>query len=263
MKYSLINEKPEIFLKAVSKELKEKGQREMWKISSDILYRLNEYFINKWNKPKKTKQDFLDKKQEQIRFNDIKEYFETYKPSEKTKKFYREKMDKNPKYPIDSKLTELTSNAVPASTNPYQLSIIYNRDYDFSFLKDSKRFVNGFTFNKSNIKEIEPLIWKFVILHEEGHLFDICKKFIEGDREEIVGTAQAYYGSDEEYQKGMDMESGANAQAIDNMYRKDRREFLKQTTTSKKDIENISKNNKRGVKQMYLGKFLDKSKTYK
>lgn len=47
------------------------------------------------------------------------------------------------------------------------------------------------------------------------------------------------------------------------MYRKDRRELLKQTTTSKKDIENISKNNKRGVKQMYLGKFLDKSKTYK
>ena len=58
MKYSLINEKPEIFLEAVSKELKEKGQREMWKISSDILYRLNEYFINKWNKPKKTKKDF-------------------------------------------------------------------------------------------------------------------------------------------------------------------------------------------------------------
>ena len=47
MKYSLINEKPEIFLEAVSKELKEKGQREMWKISPDILYRLNEYFINK------------------------------------------------------------------------------------------------------------------------------------------------------------------------------------------------------------------------
>ena len=52
MKYSLINEKPEIFLEAVSKELKEKGQREMWKISSDILYRSNEYFINKWKKRK-------------------------------------------------------------------------------------------------------------------------------------------------------------------------------------------------------------------
>ena len=262
MKYSLINEKPEIFLEAISKEMKEKGQREMWKISSDILYRLNEYFIHKWNKPKKTKQDFLDKKQEQFRFNDIKEYFEKYNPSEETKKFYREKMDKNPKYPINSKLTELSSNVVPASTNPYQLSIVYNRDYDFSFLKDAKRFVNGFTFDKSNIKKIEPLIWKFVILHEEGHLFDICKKYIEGNREN-VGTAQAYYGSDEEYKKGVDMESGANAQAIDNMYRKDRREFLKQTTTSKKDIENISKDDKRSVRQMYLGKFLDKSKTYK
>lgn len=42
------------------------------------------------------------------------------------------------------------------------------------------------------------------------------------------------------------------------MYRKDRREFLKQTSTTKKDIENISKDPRRKTRQMYLGKLLEK-----
>lgn len=248
-----------IFLEAVSKEMKEKGQREMWKQYSSVLYKLNSYFTKKWSNPKKTKKDYLQKKEEQKRFVEIKEYFERYNPSEKTKKFYREKMEKYPDYPINSKKTEYTrDSAIPAETNPYALSIIYNRDYDFSFLKDSNRFINGFTFDKSDIKKVEPLIWKFVILHEEGHLYDFAKKYIETGNVSILGTAEAFYGSDDEYKHGVDMESEANSQALKTMYRKDRREFLKQTSTTKKDIENISKDPRRGTKQMYLGKLLEK-----
>lgn len=248
-----------VFLEAVSKEMKEKGQREMWKQYSSVLYKLNSYFTKKWNKPRKTKEEHLQKKEEQKRFAEIKEYFEKANPSEETKKFYREKMEKYPNYPIDSEATEYTRDSVsPAGTNPYALSIIYNRNYDFSFLKDAKRWVNGFTFDKSDIKKVEPLIWKFVILHEEGHLYDFAKKYIETGRMSTLGTAQALYGSDDEYKQGVDMESEANSQALKTMYRKDRREFLKQTSTTKKDIEDISKDPRRRTRQMYLGKLLEK-----
>ena len=54
------------------------------------------------------------------------------------------------------------------------------------------------------------------------------------------------------------MESEANSQALKTMYRKDRREFLKQTSTTKKDIEDISKESNRRARQMYLGKLLEK-----
>ena len=97
-----------VFLEGISKEMKEKGQREMWKQYSDVLYKLNAYLTNKWNKPKKTKEDYLQKKEEQERFEGIKRYFEKFNPSEETKKFYREKLNKNPNYPINSKNIELT-----------------------------------------------------------------------------------------------------------------------------------------------------------
>ena len=245
-----------VFVEGVSKEMKEKGQREMWKQYSDILYKLNSYFISKWNK-KKTKEDFLKKKEEQKRFVEIKNYFEKFKPDEETKKFYREKLDKNPNYPIDSKLTELTGETIPAETNPYTLSVVYNRNYDFSFLKDANRWINGFSFDKANIKKIEPIIWKFVILHEEGHLYDFCKKYIENGSFEFIGTIESLQGSDKQYQQGMDMESEANSQALKTMYRKDRNEFLDNTSTTKKEIKDISKEPYRRAKQLY-GKLLEK-----
>ena len=46
-----------VFVEGISNEMKEKGQKEMWKQYSDILYKLNSYFINKWNK-KKNKRRF-------------------------------------------------------------------------------------------------------------------------------------------------------------------------------------------------------------
>ena len=126
-----------VFLEGVSKEMKEKGQREMWKQYSSVLYKLNSYFTKKWSKPKKTKEEYLQKKEEQKRFAEIKTYFENYKPDEETKKFYRNKLDKSPNYPIDSKATEFTRDAPsPAGTNPYALSIIYNRNYIPNFIPD-------------------------------------------------------------------------------------------------------------------------------
>ena len=53
------------------------------------------------------------------------------------------------------------------------------------------------------------------------------KKYIETGNVSILGTAEAFYGSDDEYKQGVDMESEANPQALKTMYRKDRRELLK------------------------------------
>ena len=89
-------------------------------------------------------------------------------------------------------------------------------------------------------------------------MYDFAKKFIETGRVSTLGTVQALYGSDEEYKQGIDMESEANSQALKTMYRKDRREFLNQTTTTKKEIEDISKEPNRRARQMYVGKLLDK-----
>lgn len=249
-----------VFVEGASKELKEMGQREMWKLYSDVLYRLNEYLTKKWAGKKIIKENILKKREEQKRFAEIKEWFESYKPSEATRKWYLEKLKKYPNYPIQSKNIELTSDdidVVPAETNPYTMSILYKRNFDFSFLNDSRRFVNGFTFDKSDISKIEPLIWKFVILHEEGHLYDYIKRYVETNRMphlDAIGTMRALTGTDEEYKQGMESEGSATNQALKNMYRKDRYEFLKQTTTKKEDIENIKKEKNRRAKQMYLGK---------
>lgn len=247
-----------VFVEGISKELKEMGQREMWKLYSDVLYRLNEYLTKKWASKKITKENLLKKREEQKRFAELKGWFERYKPDEATRKWYLEKLKKYPNYPIQTKMIELTSDdVVPGETDPYTMSILYKRNFSFSFLKDAGRFVNGFTFDKSDISKIEPLIWKFVILHEEGHLYDFAKKYIETGLPPIldaVGTEQALFGTDEEYEKGMESEGSANNQALKNMYRKDRREFLNQTTTKKEDIESIKKTKARWAKQIYLGK---------
>lgn len=49
-----------VFLETVSKEMKEKGQREMWKQYSSVLYKLNSYFTKKWSNQKKQKRLFTE-----------------------------------------------------------------------------------------------------------------------------------------------------------------------------------------------------------
>lgn len=65
MKESMILDECLVFVEGVPKELKEMGQREMWKLYSDVLYRLNEYLTKKWANKKLTKENILKKREKQ------------------------------------------------------------------------------------------------------------------------------------------------------------------------------------------------------
>lgn len=153
-------------------EVKELGWRDMWKMYSSILYHLNEYLTKKW-----ADKETLEKKEEQKRFANIKEWFESYKPDEETRKWYLEKLNEFPNYPIQERNIELTSDdisVIPAEANPYTMSILQQKNFDFLFLKNADNFTND-----NDISEIEPLIWKFVVFHDSDNLYNCIKKYIE------------------------------------------------------------------------------------
>ena len=74
-------------------------------------------------------------------------------------------------------------------------------------------------------------IRKFIIMHEYGHLYEWLKDMVEKNEGYIIDT------NDPDIQKVTDSEGKANAYAIDNMYRKDRRELLKNSKLKMKDFE--------------------------
>lgn len=100
-----------ILYEAVSKEQKEKGQREMWKLSQNVMNRIQNYFDKKWENPKNLK----NKKIEQERINEFKEYFDKYEPSEKSIEWFKSKMGVKSSYPISTKEDE--ENKSPAGFN--------------------------------------------------------------------------------------------------------------------------------------------------
>ena len=79
-----------------------------------------------------------------------------------------------------------------------------------------------------------------MIMHEYGHLFEFLKEVVETGKVEIKGTVGL--ALDGRYDELENLEGKANAYAIDNMYRKDRRELLKNSQGYKK--EEIIKSNK-------------------
>ena len=82
-----INEYDFVLYEAVSKEQKEAGQREMWKLEQNVINKVEKYFNRKWADIKNLK----NKKIEKERLEDLKKYFKKYEPSEKTIKWFKEK----------------------------------------------------------------------------------------------------------------------------------------------------------------------------
>ena len=240
-----IEENDFLIFEAISKEQKEKGQREMWKLTHHVINKLEEYFNKRWQNPINLKY----KKEEKIRLNEFKEYFNKYESSEETIKFYKEKIGVNPKFPINSVNKEDTIS--PAGVEPYTLQTTFNRGFNVKNIAEPNRYLNGFDFTKKQAKENENIIWKFIIMHEQGHLFDYLKQVIITGSIEPVGTAMFQFDQKE---KVNNSETNANAYAIDNMYRKDRREFLKNSKFEKTDkLEKLKDAYKKGLD--------DKSKT--
>ena len=113
-----INNTDFLLFEAVSKEQKEAGQREMWKLTNNVIYKLERYFEKKWSNPKNLK----NKKIEKERLEEYKKYFNKYEPSEKTIKFYKDKMGSKPNFPIST--IEKEDSKSPAGFYPYNLQIL-------------------------------------------------------------------------------------------------------------------------------------------
>ena len=204
-----------VISEAVSKIQKEKGQREMHKLYFQPLYKLREYLLKKWDKPK-TKEEYIQKNLEFKRYQDIINSIEKEYPSEE--------QARNIIKQVLGKESDLKSyNAAMIGTQ-------INEKTKMPYLLISPRisnYLNGFIFNEK-IDVIK--LFKFAILHEYGHCFEYLKEYIEKGSSKLICTLK-----ETDRSKVIDSEGKANAYGLKNMYRKDRREMLK---NSKMDLSN-------------------------
>ena len=244
-----INEYDFVLYEAVSKEQKEAGQREMWKLEQNVINKVEKYFNRKWADIKNLK----NKKIEKERLEDLKKYFKKYEPSEKTIKWFKEKIGIKPEFPIGS-ISNPNSNS-PGGVEGHRLFTTFVRDFNVKNITGENRYLNGFDFTEENAKKFENIIWKFIIMHEQGHLYNYLIQAIEKGTVQPIGTAMFNF-SEKDKKDVNDSEVGANSYALDNMYRKDRREFLKNSNV--KEAEKLER-----LKDAYTKGLSNKSKTYK
>ena len=202
-----------ILMEAITPEQKEKGQRVMNQKAIEPFEKIRNYLVNKWENRRKTKEDYKKKKEEFLRYNIIIELLKDNK--------------------LESKKTKDADNYVKNITGEKPKIITYkNKNFsglvaDYQGLPklvlrtEVDEYSNGLKFSNLEKKEIRDNIRKFIIYHEYGHLYEFLKDFIETGQAEIIDTQTARPS------EVIDNEGKANAYVIDNMYRKDRRELLK------------------------------------
>ncbi len=226
---------------AVTPEQKEAGQREMWKIEQNVINKIDNYFNKKWSKIENLK----NKKEEKKRIDDLKKYFKSYEPNEDSIKWFKEKIGTSPKMPISIVDNDKSSN--PGGVDGLRLQTTFVKNFNVKNIVGKNRYLNGFDFKGSDLKKVENTIWKFIIMHEQGHLFNYLVQLIETGTVRPVGTAMFNF-SENDKKDVNDSESSTNAYAIDNMYRKDRRELIKNSdldkTYSNKDLKKYMENRK-------------------
>lgn len=208
-------------LEGVSKTQKERAQRVMAREEMQVVNRLLNYFKNKW-KNKKTKQDYIKARQEANLLFDIINLYckmtETNDPE--LKKYLYDVINITDQWAV-AKSDNNTSSFVQTKRLPF-ISLSLEKDV-------SKINPADFKIPNDKLKPIEKNIRQLVALHEYGHLYEWLKEVIEtGFHPEPKDTLKmAEAGKIKELKK---LEGTANAYALDNMYRKDRRKILKNST---------------------------------
>lgn len=200
----------------VSKEQKEKAQRIMNQTYIEPFKRLRLYLLEKWSHPK-TKNEYLKRNEEFAAFNKLAKILKKtkYKHENPANIIYKSVLKTSSKRVhvfnsyggIGTQVRELEGEKVPYLLIDPQFRISKN--------------VNGFKFNSSD-DEIREIVNKFILSHELGHIYEYLKDLVENGRTELVDTYR-----EQDRNKVTNSESKANSYAIDNMYRKDRRELLK------------------------------------
>ena len=247
-------------LEKISKEQQEKGQREMEKENIKPFVQLKKYLFNKWENKKLNKEQIIQKRLEYCRFNYL---------IEMSKEFLSQSNKKSQQY-----LKNITGNYLNWLAGSSDLilgtkekSAIVRGDGEQTpafmsvgrpSLKNKEEISNGLKFKIDN-KKIRKNIRKLIVLHEYGHLYEFLKDVVETGKGDIVDTLSA------STDKVVDSEGKANAYALENMYRKDRRELLKNSGLTNKGLDDseriINKNHR--LSDEYLAGTKKHSKTIK
>lgn len=198
---------------AMTKEQKEAGQREINKKHLNPFFQLEKYLNDKWIKEKDIRKKAIEKK----RFNEILQKLKSPEVDKDTYNYVKNVLGTVPNITLgkdsENHFIEL-AKGVPA----------------IGLSTKEQEYVNGIRFN-INDKKIRKNVRQFIILHEYGHLFEYLKRFVEDGKFEVIDTF------DRDIEKVTKSESDANTYALNNMYRKDRREMLKNSDLSKKKID--------------------------
>ena len=231
----IVNSGNLLIIEKMTKEQQEKGQRAIADKELNVFYQLRKWIKNRWSKKISSKEEYLQKKEEFNRLNYLLNLGkEMSKDNDKDISNYIKNITNNK--PEWLSLKSHQKNAVGG--------LIQNND-QLPYLvfgtpimpKDKTPTDFGI---KTGNKTLRENIRKCIIMHEYGHLFEFLKNVIATGEGEVVDTIN---GSPPEV---IDSEGKANAYAIDNMYRKDRRELLKNSegytkNEIKKSLEKVNK----------------------
>lgn len=234
-----------VLFEAITPEQKERGQREINKKALDPFFKIREYLQEKFKNPK-TKKDFYKRNEEYSRYNFVIRCLqEAKKGSETVNKKGRLDAEKY----VESLGFKLTD--IPASIS--KESKITADKFGLPFLYISQEHeteANGISLTKDT-ENLKKNMKKFIILHKYGHLYNFLKDFIETGKAEIVDTLSA------SRKDRIDLEGKANAYALENMYRKDRRELIKNSDLNNERIKKAKESLKKedgvyNIKDDYL-----------
>lgn len=234
-----------VLFEAITPEQKERGQREINKKALDPFFKIREYLQEKFKNPK-TKKDFYKKKEEYSRYNFVIRCLqEAKKGSEIVNKKGRLDAEKY----VESLGFKLTD--VPASISKESKITVDKFGLPFLYIsQEHETEANGISLTK-DAENLKKNMKKFIILHEYGHLYNFLKDYIETGEAEIVDTLSA------SRKDRIDSEGKANAYALENMYRKDRRELIKNSDLNNERIKKAKESLKKedgvyNIKDDYL-----------
>lgn len=244
-------------LEGISKEQKETGQRTMVGNNLDPFNKLRLELLDEHNKIM-----YIKNNKEKIKkLKEINAKFLVFNKLANLMKKINIKQE-NPARSAFKKNTKIKSKRIKC-VNSNNGNIIRTIEYKgekipyllIDTIHDIKNSANGIVFDMTN-KEMADKIVNFIMLHEVGHIYEFLKERVNKGAANLIDTL-----NEPDRNKVIDSEGKANAYALDNMYRKDRRELLKNRIGETKDFLNKKDQNYKLNKE-YINGTKKHSKTY-
>lgn len=215
----------------ITHQQKIEGSRGMDSVNYNPIVQLGLAFNERWEIQKNrklTKEDIRQRLEESRRYKDLIELSKKMrKDSDGEVQEYLKKIigDKIPWLALKSDIR----NTSYLNKEPGHWPFLYIADFP---IKKEGANINGFVVREPDEK-IKRIMKKLILSHEYGHLFHFLNRYVITGRFPLL--ADTIYGTTQEV---VDSEGEANAYALDNMNKYDRREFLKKTDTKQSDLKN-------------------------